>query len=193
MSTIQSYSKQFPQLRCNALSLTSASEAGVFFLEDYMPIEKPIDYRADENGCHVCVSHSKNTHGYPMALRDGKNTHIHRHVFGWTYGPIPPGMCVCHTCDNRACINPEHFFLGTKGDNNKDRAQQGRGRQLRGTANGSTKLTEEQVRKIFVSSSSYSEIEREYGTCRANISHIKNGTTWSWLTRADLKQAEVVT
>lgn len=41
-------------------------------------------------------------------------------------GPIPKGLCVLHHCDVRPCINPEHLFLGTKGDNNRDCAAKGR-------------------------------------------------------------------
>ena len=43
-----------------------------------------------------------------------------------TFGPIPHGMCVCHRCDNRLCIEPSHLFLGTTQDNTRDRHQKGR-------------------------------------------------------------------
>jgi len=41
-------------------------------------------------------------------------------------GPIPKGMNVLHRCDNPACVRPDHLFLGTIGDNNRDRYAKGR-------------------------------------------------------------------
>jgi hypothetical protein len=39
---------------------------------------------------------------------------------------VPPGMCVCHACDTKLCVNPSHLFLGTLTDNNRDRDRKGR-------------------------------------------------------------------
>jgi len=55
-----------------------------------------------------------------------KNWRVHRLAYHLFRGPIPKGMVICHTCDNRPCCNPLHLFLGTFDTNNKDMAAKGR-------------------------------------------------------------------
>lgn len=54
----------------------------------------------------------------------------HRVSFSAFHGPIPEGMCICHTCDVRSCVNPNHLYAGTMQDNINDRERRGRSRYV---------------------------------------------------------------
>ncbi len=71
--------------------------------------------------------------GYGMfKVRRDESVRAHRMAWELTNGPIPEGMLVCHRCDNPACCNPGHLFLGTHQDNMDDRNS--KNRQARGAA-----------------------------------------------------------
>lgn len=53
------------------------------------------------------------------------NIYGHRLSYKIFNGPIPEGFLVCHKCDNKRCVNPDHLFIGTISDNNKDRHRKG--------------------------------------------------------------------
>jgi predicted XRE-type DNA-binding protein len=57
-------------------------------------------------------------------------------------------MCVCHKCDNRKCVNPNHLFIGSYSDNTNDMFNKNRQPDRSGELNGSSKLTKAQVDEI---------------------------------------------
>ena len=69
---------------------------------------------------------SKHWKGYGVFRREYRNYRAHREAYGAFIGPIPGGLLVCHTCDNPACCNPEHLYLGNNSDNISEAVEKGR-------------------------------------------------------------------
>jgi Autographiviridae endonuclease len=115
-----------------------------------------------------------------------KREHTHRISFRVFKGEIPEGICVCHSCDNRKCINPEHLFLGTHKDNSQDALKKGRLEnskliKARGEKNGSSKLTDEQVREIrkeLENGVKGAKVARKYGVSSSIVYVIRDRKTW---------------
>jgi len=103
----------------------------------------------------------------------------HRAAWIFTFGDIPDGMEVCHTCDNPPCCNPAHLWLGTTAENQTDCKDKGRTRS--GSRNGRALLLEEDIpviRRRIASGQSLSSIGRDYCVGPSVIWRIKSGSTW---------------
>ena len=91
----------------------------------------------------------------------------------------PENLCVCHTCDNRLCVNPSHLWLGTIQEDMNDKVV--KGRQARGEGHDQARLTEKDAREILHSDKTQSKLAEEYGVTIATISRLKRGRSWGYV------------
>lgn len=98
---------------------------------------------------------ARNSAGYGH-LKDGK-TSFSAHRVAWvaTNGEIPPGAFVCHHCDNPSCIRPDHLFVGTHADNQRDKAHKGRSAKNRGGADAKAARTHCPAGHLFDEANTY--------------------------------------
>lgn len=136
--------------------------------------------RTDKSGdCWLWVG-TKDRDGYGVINIDRRMRFTHRVVWEHTNGKSPKGLCVCHRCDEPACINPSHLFLGTHADNMRDMFAKGRAnpQSRRGEKNARAKLTEAAVIAIRADKRPFRFIARDHGVVPAHISNVKARKTW---------------
>jgi hypothetical protein len=136
--------------------------------------------RPDDNGCWIWQK-STLRNGYGQFRKKQKHYYAHRASYEVFKGPIRDGLFVCHTCDVRACVNPDHLWLGTTTDNIRDAWSKGRMKPIpvtKGEEQYAAKLTEDNVRDILTKRLTTYEFADLYGVSPANISHIWTGRNW---------------
>lgn len=119
--------------------------------------------------------------GYPSVQFQDGNHRPHRVIWRMVNGPIPEGFCILHRCDNPKCCNPNHLFLGTIADNNRDCERKRRRTRVPGERNGLAKLTDEQVLAIRSSSLNVHTLAFRYGVHFSTIYRIRNRERWRHL------------
>lgn len=114
-----------------------------------------------------------------ITLPGRRRQRVQRFAYERYRGPIPPGMFVCHTCDVRCCVNPDHLFLGTNAENTADKMR--KGREARGTMVNTVKLTPVQVMEIRHSAEPAIALARRYEVWPETIYAIRHRKTWKHL------------
>jgi len=112
----------------------------------------------------------------------------HRLSYKLRYGEIPSDLEVCHSCDVRHCVNPDHLFLGTKSENMTDAAMKGRlscRPAASGEKNCNAKLTTaivRNIRKRLHDGETGKSIAASVGVSTTTISSLKKRQTWKHVT-----------
>lgn len=111
----------------------------------------------------------------------GMSKLAHRFSYEVFIGPIPEGMEVCHTCDNGACVNPAHFFLGTQQDNMTDKVRKGRvsRTRLHGEACKHNTLTEGDVIYVRESKETIRKLAQKYNVSQSTIWRARKRKTFT--------------
>ena len=163
-----------------------------------MDIERFFDFYIPEpnSGCWLWEGMLNKTSRYGLFnLGHGKNVKqigAHRLSYEIHKGEIPKGMCICHKCDVRECVNPDHLFLGTQKDNLDDMRAKGREggwqkaspKKLSELKNRMannrlrTKLTKSDVENIRNDKRSCIVLGKQYGVNRETIRQIRLNKSW---------------
>lgn len=148
---------------------------------------KKVDKTSSTNGCWLWTG-ATNPEGYGQFVnRAVKDIRAHRIAWTFLKGPIPEGMHALHKCPNghnRLCVNPDHIYLGTQSENNRDAVEQGTYNRPSGENHYYSQLTEEAVRDIRTR---YSELAKHhnvkklteiYGVSVATIRDVASRRSW---------------
>ena len=159
-------------------------------------------HKLEKHGnCWIWVA-SKRNKGYGAISWKDKDSgkmiqeRAHRLSYRLFVGLNPSNLFVLHKCDNPACCNPDHLFLGTKADNNRDMVEKGRhvpggthcgesGQWKRGKDHHGVKVDENLVRQIRKDKEkmSYSQLKEKYGLSTTCLFKIVHKITWKHITQ----------
>lgn len=132
-------------------------------------------------GCWLWTGYLKN--GYGFTELQGVGVYAHELSFLIFRGPVPEGKEICHSCDIRQCVSPEHLFAGTRAENVQDAWRKGLGSQppiTRGSNHHLATLSDAQVieiRRLMQAGATQRELARRFGCSSSTAWRIGKGIT----------------
>lgn len=126
-----------------------------------------------ETGCWEWTAGMRSD-GYGLIWFEGKAQRAHRISYQTFKGPLKRTDVLCHKCDNRKCVNPDHIFIGTRADNVRDAAS--KDRMPYGNNHWNAVLSDAQIAMIrSIEGVTHTEIARQFGVAQSTISRIRAG------------------
>ncbi len=153
-------------------------------------LERRIE-RVPESGCWIWMG-TTNPAGYGTLFigltADGSRHCVRAHRLSYQLhkGEIPSGLFVCHRCDVRPCINPDHLFCGTTQDNTDDRVAKGRNHYNVGDSHPRKKIDAAlagAIISMYRSGITIFNIRKQLGVSKYIVSDICNGRSWTGIER----------
>ena len=138
---------------------------------------KNIGYEVNKKGCWIyqgipCSS------GYGHIKKNGVSKGAHRVFYERKFGKIKnKTLLVCHKCNIKLCVNPDHLYLASHAKNIQDAARDG-------LMVGNSKLNKTKIKKIrhlwHVKNKSYSEIAAMFSINQSHVGRIINKKAWKF-------------